>query len=81
MWHSLSVVTAGPRGTRCSLDWLVVRRGIYINKKMVKKEGEKMGAGLRGGCPCASRVYCKVSCIGTDRGGCLGGVTVNSKQQ
>ncbi len=29
MWHSLSVVTTGPRGTRCSLDWLVVQRHIY----------------------------------------------------
>ena len=27
MWLSLSVVTAGPRGTRCTLDWCV-----YINQ-------------------------------------------------
>lgn len=48
MWLSLSVVTAGPRGTRCSLDWLVVESHIYIyiNKKNRDRQD---GCWLRGG--------------------------------
>lgn len=68
MWQSFSVVTAGPRGSRCSLDGSVVQRLIYKKKRQAR--GRRAKAGGLG----ARRVYCKRIYTKTDALACIAAV-------